>query len=40
MNGALLVEAFRTLAFRANSPMEGAGSFIEKRKPQWRRHGL
>ncbi len=33
-------EAFRTLAFRADSPAEGARAFIEKRRPQWRRGGL
>ncbi|GAG24287.1 unnamed protein product, partial [marine sediment metagenome] len=33
-------ETFRTLAFRRDSPTEGASSFIEKRKPQWKRHGL
>jgi len=33
-------ETFRTLAFRGDSPTEGARSFIEKRRPQWKRHGL
>jgi enoyl-CoA hydratase len=33
-------EAFRTLAFRGDSPAEGARAFIEKRRPQWRRQGL
>ncbi len=33
-------ETFRTLAFRPDSPTEGARSFIEKRRPRWKRHGL
>jgi len=33
-------ETFRTLAFRRDSPTEGASSFIEKRLPQGKRHGL
>ena len=37
---AIEAEAFRTLAFRADSLTEGAGAFLEKRKPRWRQHGL
>jgi len=33
-------EAFRTLAFRRDSPAEGASAFIEKRQPEWRKQGL
>jgi len=30
----------RTLAFRRDSPAEGARAFIEKSRPQWRKQGL